>query len=458
MNYSCVTVLVIAWFGLAGAQAEPKAQPLEWKAGAATVDITPTRMIWMAGYASRNKPAEGVMQHLFAKALAIADREGGRMVFVTADLVGIPLELRQSIEKQAGEKYGLPAASLLLNASHTHCGPELRVKRMKQDGRTEEQVRQSEEYFAELEKKITAVIGQAIAAMEPAKLGYSHARCGFAMNRRLPTATGFSNSPNPAGPVDQAVPVLRVEGADGKLRAVLFGYACHNTTLSFFQFCGDYAGFAQQYLQENHPGMTALFMMGCGGDQNPYPRRQVDHASQHGRALANAVEAALEPKSKPLTGPLHSSLEYVTLDFAPIDPAKLAEEAKSRTKAQAEHAARVMEALRTGTQRTTLEYPVQAVQFGKELTMVALAGEVVVDYSLRLKKEIDSPAVWVAGYSNHVFGYVPSLRVLREGGYEGGQAMWHTAFPGPFAESVEERIIATVHRAVKRVKDGAGGG
>src|SRR5439155_3807869 len=109
----------------------------------------------------------------------------------------------------------------------------------------------------------------------------------------------------------------RVEGADGKLRALLFGYACHNTTLSFFQFCGDYAGYAQQYLEEAHPGTVALFMTGCGGDQNPYPRGQLDLAKQHGRTLATAVEAALVPQAKPVRGPLRTELEEVTLDFIP---------------------------------------------------------------------------------------------------------------------------------------------
>ena len=89
----------------------------------------------------------------------------------------------------------------------------------------------------------------------------------------------------------------------------MFGYACHNTTLGFYQFCGDYAGFAQQYLQAAHPDATALFVQGCGGDQNPYPRSKLELAEQHGRCLANAVEAALLTNARPLTGSLQSALE-----------------------------------------------------------------------------------------------------------------------------------------------------
>jgi len=105
-----------------------------------------------------------------------------------------------------------------------------------------------------------------------------------------------------------------------------------------------------------------------------------------------------------------------------------------------------------GKIRTEYPYLVQVIQFGDDLTMVALSGEVVVDYSLRLKAELAGPTVWVAGYSNDVFGYLPSLRVLQEGGYEGGGAMRYTNLPGPFASSVEQRVVDKVHQLVNKVR------
>ena len=76
---------------------------------------------------------------------------------------------------------------------------------------------------------------------------------------------------------------------------------------------------------------------------------------------------------------------------------------------------------------------------------VTLGGEVVVDYSLRLKKEIADPIVWVSGYSNDVMAYIPSLRVWKEGGYEGGDAMKWGSHPTRWSERTEDHIIATVH-------------
>ncbi|MCK4293125.1 MAG: neutral/alkaline non-lysosomal ceramidase N-terminal domain-containing protein [Planctomycetes bacterium] len=434
-------------------------QQAEWKAGIASVAITPEQSMWMAGYAARTKPSEGKIHDLYAKALALEDAQGGRLVIVAVDLIGINREMRDWLEKEVKQRYQLDPARLLINASHTHCGPVLHKSRDSIYGNsfyglTPEQIQQCREYSQHLQKKLVQLIGEALDKPAPGRLAYTHARAGFAMNRRSKTERGYRISPNPDSPVDHDVPVLRVDGADGKLRAVMFGYACHNTTLSFYKFCGDYAGFAQQYLEEAHPGATAFFISGCGGDQNPYPRGTLALAEQHGRALANAVEAALISQARPVRGPVQAVLETVTLEFAePPSREQLEEEAKSDNKYERLHAEILLKELdETGKIRTTYPYLVQVVQFGDDLTLVGLAGEVVVDYSLRLKAELTDRTVWVGAYSNDVFGYVPSLRVLKEGGYEGGGAMRYTELPGPFAPSVETRVIDKVHELVKKVR------
>ncbi len=428
-----------------------------WKAAAGAVVITPDSSMWMAGYAARTKPSEGAAQDLFAKVLVLEDAQKNRLAMVTLDLIGVPGGFREDVVAACREKFGLPPESILLNASHTHCGPELRVFKIRHYGIDASREAQAIEYTRGLQQKVVGLIGRTLAKLEPARLEYSHARAGFAMNRRLPTERGVINSPHPDGPVDQDVPVLKVLGLKGELRAVLFGYACHNTTLSFNQFCGDYAGYAQEYLEQAHPGTTCLFLMGCGGDQNPYPRRTLDLAKQHGRALANAVETALEARQpRPIHGPLKLAVEDVTLEFQTPSAKDIEEQAGSNNQYQRRHGERLLaEQKENGRIQTKFDFPVQAVQFGDDLTLIALPGEAVVDYSLRLKRELagDSP-VWVAGYSNHVFGYLPSLRVLKEGGYEGGGAMIYSAYPGPFTETVEQRMIDKVQKLAGQVSKG----
>jgi hypothetical protein len=393
---------------VAGAAEDPEDQTAQWKAGVASVVITPERPLHMSGYAGRKEPAEGTEQDLFAKALAIEDRDGRRVVIVTMDLIGVRERLRTAVAEKVEAQYDLPQHALVMNASHTHCGPAYDRDDAK-------------EYFDRLAQTLVEVVGRSLDGLEPASLAYSYARCGFAMNRRTPTDAGYKNHPNPDGPVDHTVPVLRVADAEGKLRAVLFGYACHNTTMGFRKWLGDYAGYAQEYFEKDHPGVTSLFMAGCGADQNPYPRSKLDYAQKHGRSLATAVEAALEagqstPRhQRPLGGSLRSALETVDLEFTTPD-------------------------------RPDFPYPVQIVRFGGDLIIIALGNEAVVDYSLRLKRELaqsDGPAVWVAGFSNVYSGYVPSRRVLLEGGYEADSRPWKPA--------LEDRIVGKVHELCDRL-------
>jgi hypothetical protein len=435
----------------------------DWKAGVATTDITPAEPMWMAGYAARTKPSEGTAQNLFAKALALEDAGGSRVVIVTLDLISVPRFLRDRLEAAVGEKYRLPPESLLVNCSHTHCGPELRVAEVPRPGETPERARQATAYARKLESQLIDLIGAALKDLAPAKLVHVRARCGFAMNRRLPVVDGWSNSPNPDGPVDHNVPVLKVEGPSGKPRAVLFGYACHNTTLSFYQWCGDYAGFAQEFVERSNPGAVALFLAGCGGDQNPYPRGTLDQARQHGEALGNAVVAALQTRPRPVRGPLRVALDRVTIDYAtpPSREDLLRRKETAKDPYDRNHAERLLKYLEAnGKLPASYSAPVQVLRFGDDLLLVALPGETVVDYSMRLKKELagTGPAVWVAGYCNDVFAYLPSRRVLKEGGYEGGGAMKYMSYPhpGPFAASVEDRVIGKARELVGRVQPPAG--
>ncbi len=450
-----LVVLVAAAAPTTAAAAAPT-----WKAGAAAVVITPEKPVWMAGYASRDHPAEGKETDLHGKALALEDERGARLVVVTLDLIGIPGWLRDDLARRCGEAYKLPSEGLLVNASHTHSGPEFEGRKGPVYAEGQRRPDDEDSYAKRLGDKLFQLVGDALADLKPASLGYSHARAGFAMNRRLPSPGGYRNSPYPDGPVDQAVPVLRVAGADGKLRAVLFGYACHNTTLALYDWNADYAGYAQTYLEQAHPGATALFLMGCGGDQNPYPRGTVELCRQHGRALANAVETALSVAPRDVRGPLRTALANVDIDYDDVPTrADLEKRAASDDKLTADHAKRFLAKLDAG-EKLPRSYPcpAQVVRFDDDLLLIAIGGETLVDYSLRLKRELadDPAAVWIAGYSNDVMGYLPSSRVLGEGGYEPDQSMLYSPIhPSRWAPSLEDRIVAKVHELNQALKAAA---
>lgn len=428
--------------------------PAPWKAAAVSNKITPGKPMWMAGYAGRNKPSEGAAQDLFAKTLVIEDSGGARIAIVTLDLIGVPRTMRLAIAGKAQTQHGLPPSHLVLNASHTHCGPELRATRIPPSDEMNQHAEAAEAYTKELEDTIVRSIGSCIAKLSPASVAFSRARCGFAMNRRTPDGKGgWNNFPNPEGPVDHDVPVMRVADAEGREIAIMFGYNCHNTTLGFYQFCGDYAGYAQEYLEKDHPGAVAMFVNGASGDQNPYPRGTLDLAQIHGRSLAAAVEAALTTQITPLSGALSASYKEITLNYEKPptrDELEAQKKAAGSDKYALGYANRLLGILaERGSLPTEYPYPVQILRLGPDFTMVTLGGEVVVDYSLRLKREIKDKIVWLAGYSNDVMAYIPSLRIWQEGGYEGGGAMRYGSHPSRWNEKVEEQIVSTVHEMRK---------
>jgi Neutral/alkaline non-lysosomal ceramidase, N-terminal len=424
------------------------AQPA-WKAGVAKVSITPSQPIWMAGYDARTKPSEGVLQDIDAKALALQDDSGATTVLVTIDLVGVAPSITDGIVERA-RKLGIARERLLLNASHTHSAPaagEEWVQRF-EDRVSPAQVAVVRAYTRELVDKVSGVIAESVRNLAPAQLSFGQGLAGVAVNRRR-----VANRSWP-GPVDHDVPVLAVRGANGNLRAVVFGYACHNTTLGDYQISGDWAGFAMGELEKQSPGAIALFVQGAGADANPLPRRTVELAVRHGQTVAAAVSEVLQGKMKQVNGALRAVYEITDVPFQkPPSREELTARLKDTNEARRRNAGWLLAALeRDGHIRSSYPDPIQVWQFGDGPTLIALGGELVVDYALRFKAKYGWSDTWIAGYSNDVFGYVPSRRVLKEGGYEGGDALLYRPFPGPFAPEIEENIASKVDELVRKVR------
>jgi hypothetical protein len=449
-----LSILALLAAGAAAAAADPAA----WKAGVAVQVITPTEPMWMAGYASRTRPSEGKLTDLYVKALALEDPAGGRLVLLTSDLVGIPRGLSGEVAEGVRQRTGLPRERLMLTVSHTHCGPVLRDSLSDMYDMPPGEVKKIDPYTDRLRGWMIDAVVRALDDLKPARLAYGQGIARFAVNRRKPTPAGVINAANPEGPVDHEVPVLRVETPEGKLRAVGFGYACHNTTLQFNQWCGDYAGFAQADLEAKHPGAVALFWMGCGGDANPLPRSKVELCRKYGRELAKAVEGVLGGRMTPVTGPGRARYAEVALPFEAV-PGKdrLAADRASKQFAVRKRAERLSKVLAESGKIDDhyRHYPVQAWRLGDGPTWVALGGEVVVDYALRLKRELGGEGpLWVTAYANDVMAYIPSVRVLREGGYEGDTSMIYYGMPSKWAPAVEGRIVGKARELVKEVRAG----
>jgi neutral ceramidase len=428
-----------------------------WRAGVASVEITPRDPIWMAGYAVRDRPAEGALQPLSAKALALEDGLGGRLVLVTADLIGFPEGFADKVATRLEASHGLLRRELFFNASHTHAGPALAANLDVAHAMPSEQTRKVEAYTRVLEDRLVEVASLALERLVPARLSFGETEAFFAVNRRVPTPDGFRIAANRLGPVDHRVPFLVVDSLDGRLTAIVMGYSCHATTLvgDNLHYHGDYPGVAQELLESRFDGATVLFLAGTGGDANPYPRGTPALAEEHGRELANAVSGGLTGPLAPVAGPLRVAFDRVDLPFARVPtPEELEERLGSDNLYRRRHAELLLSRWRSGSPPGDLPYPIQVVRFGNDLTLVGLAGEVVVDYGLRLRRELGSGNSWIAGYTNEVPCYIPSKRVLGEGGYEADESMIYYGQPSAFDRSVEERIVAKVLDLAKTLSIG----
>jgi hypothetical protein len=443
--------------------ADAAAAPTPVAVGVAAVDITPEYPIRLVGYGSRQTESKGTASRLKAKALAIGDDNdaaGGPAVLVAVDNCAVGSNVTETVAKRLENKVGLKRERFVVCSTHTHCGPALNSELDFIFGTPipPDQKARINRYTGELEQAIEKVALAALAARAPASLAWGQGRLGFAANRRVLKKGRWVNfGVNPNGPVDSAMPVLRATDAAGKVRAVLFGFACHCTTLGgeFNKICGDWAGFACEEVERQSEGAIALAIIGCGGDANPEPRRGLEDAKKHGAAAAEEVERLIKAPLSPLPGAISAHLRRLELPLEPLPSRATLAERSKRSGSEGFLARTLLARLDRGESLpTNVPYSVQTWCFGDDMAMVFLAGEVVVDYALRLKWEIDKNRLWVAAYSNDVPCYIASRRVLSEGGYEADLSMIFYGHPSRLAPATEDVIIQAVHELLPAPFDG----
>jgi neutral ceramidase len=428
----------------------------DWKAGVGKAAITPKESMWMAGYGARDHPSEGAVHDLWAKALGLEDPTGKKVLIISLDVCGIDGALSNRIRDALKAAHGLDRDRIVLACSHTHCGPVVGTNLLTMYTLDDVQKQRVVDYTKAFEQNILKAAAAALAQLEPAEIAWESGRADFAVNRRAnkePEVPELREKNALLGPVDQNVPVLRVR-SQGKVKAILCGYACHCTVLGFYKFCGDYAGFAQIELESRYPGAQAMFFAGCGADQNPLPRKTIELAEKYGWMLADAVRRVVDSPMRVVETGLSTAYEEIPLRLGTLPTREQVEnDLKSTNGYIVRRAQKLLRAIeRDGKLAETYPYPVEVWRLG-ELTWVILGGEVVVDYSLRLKRNLGSSDTWIAGYCNDVMAYIPSLRVLKEGGYEGETAMIYYGLPTKWSEQVEDQIIEAVTRLEKKTRN-----
>ena len=455
--------------------------PLNYQAGAASVNITPDEPLWLAGYAVRTTPALGKISDLFASALALRDDTGQQFVIASVDMIAVNAELSKRVADAMRAKHGLTRRQLLFTATHTHYAPEFRPDKALFFHVPADYAAKIPGVAERLADAVTQAIDQALSRLEPVRLFVRETSAGFAHNRRRRGVK--AGNPSTDDTFDHSVPVLDCVDASGQRKAIVFGYACHCTTIppEDSRYCGDWVGFAKDQLQQGNSEATALFIPGPGADQDPEPRGTLDLSRRYGTEIAASVQKTLDGPGIEIAGPMQIGWRDVSLSLRSVTRDQIQQMLEADDPPQHVKARFLLDKLASGEKLiTSYSAPIQVVRFGSELLLVALSGEPVVDWALHFKNEYEQHAarpshvarpptspspsplptsrfahVWVAGYCNDVFDYVPTRRIQTEGGYEGGRANLWNWIPAPFTDDLEDRIADAVRQLVAKL--GAGG-
>ena len=367
---------------------------------------------------------------------------------------GVPRAVTEEVARRLAN--AVRREQVVICATHTHTGPSLAgvLPYIFNVPASTAQQRVVDSYTSTLVNQLERVARAALADRKPSRVSWSQGRAGFAANRRVLKDgkwTGFGVSP---GAVDHDVPMLAVHTTDGSLRAVFVSYACHATTLeardNFVH--GDWPGVAKELIEQRHPGAVALVAVGTGADANPNPRGGgLPDVQRNAAAIADEVDRLLAAPMRPLTSFPKGRLETIDLRFAPLPTRQQWEELAQKKTPEGFQAQAIVARLDRGERvAVTTPYPIQTWSFGDRLGMVFLAGEVVADYGLRLKRELDPSRLWVNAYSNDVAFYVASKRLIPEGGYEVDRSMVFYGQPARLADDTEDRIVSTVRKLLPR--------
>ncbi|MFD2077446.1 hypothetical protein SAMN05421678_108280 [Actinopolymorpha cephalotaxi] len=426
--------------------------------GTATADITPAEPVPLAGFAVRLEPWEKVRAPLSAQVFAFGDAAGAcTALLVCADLLWWGPDTVADLTRRIDADHGVPEGSVVLHASHTHCAPQPGLTFSPLLGRGDPA------YVAHLTDVVLAAIGEALAGMEPVYAERGTGTCGFGVNRRRANPDGTYGGPDPDGPNDPEVGVLRLARPDGSTRALLVHYTCHPVVSADPQVSPDYPGAMRSALEHTvGAGVPIGFLQGCCGDINPnvvrdgeFHRGGDEEIESIGQQLAVSVGAVLDRPLRRLPplppGGVAVRTHSVNLPLQPPSRDELARR-RETPGIDGDWARRLL--AEPGRLVDQVPLRLTRVDLADGLTLVGLDAEVSVAYGQHVKRRTSGAALPIP-YTNGMIGYVVTAAQLREGGYEPDQSYPYVYRAGRFAPAVEEHVLTALDEVLGDLPEAA---
>ena len=409
----------------------------ELKGGTSKVDITPPIGAWLSGYGSRNKPSEGILDPLYAKALVLDDGQE-KIAIVSADLLWVPLEMTNEIRRQVQEKIGIPQENIMICGTHTHFAPK--IDRIAKDWPDAAVAEIDESYVEVLKKKIFDSIMLADKDTKDVNLGVGKGEMTeIVYNRRTKKPDGtvamtFNLPPASPdltfGPIDPELCVLRVEDAEGSLVAAVVNYACHPVSgdpnrEKFYYISADYPGYTAGVIEQAQGG-NCIFLLGTAGNMNPVRLNRKHPRMQIGKALGGAALRHIQFTQPSGDVKISSLKRTVALPIKKdLPPDRL---------------------LSVDKDKETQNTEIQVLRIG-DVYIVGLPGEVLVEIGLEIKAKAGIENLFVVSLANDAVGYVCPRAAYKEGGYEPGSGT--NLAPGA-GEIITEQAL----KLIEQIKQG----
>ena len=450
------------------------------RAGVARIDITPPVGISMVGYYIREGVSTGVERPLTATALVL-ESEGMRVALLSCDVAFIQDPAATAIRMSIATAIGTTPERVLLNYSHTHCGPTLPGFVWQDE--YQQQIQRT--YLLRLSEMLTGAAAAAAAAMRPARVGCGSGTAPIGINRRELADDGkIFLGENPEGPIDHEVIVVRVDEPDGRPIATLFNHACHTVTIGpkCLKLSPDYVGPARDLI-EKATGTVSLFLQGAAGNINPMTgigsqEDDSENMTRLGLILGGAVVQAMAGvRTHQYRGPRTylSSLARVSLyPYLPVEeralplrvrtdrlllpmlPLPSPEEARRIRQARlntyeqakrdgrsegvltvlrhfANWAEKLERAVAEGGDAPRIPFEITSIRIG-DIALLATPCEPLAELGLAVKQASPFRATLFLGYTNGCIGYLPPADAYPKDGW----SPWETyAIPDMLFQSYQ---------------------
>lgn len=416
--------------------------------GTCKIDITPKKPIPLAGFSFREGTFLGIKQKIYTRIFYFSQSDGRVFVLIVSDLIWWEFCTIELIRRRLLEKVGLMAGEIMLHCTHNHSGPQTGNEFTPSLGVADS------EYIDWLIDKVVCGVQAAKKEMFSVRTEIIRSKCGIGINRRKKVNGEILMEPNPVGPVDNEVIVIKFTDENELLRSVLVHYSCHATTTAENMVSSEFPGAAAEQLEKNHFNLVAAYLQGCCADVRPalikedkFYRGSAEDVKRLGIQLSDIVEGALSSQAKLIQNPkLCAHVEHILLPLNKVPTFEEIKKASLKTGITGEWGRILCSKLSSITAEVPFE--VMMVKFADDLILMGFSGEIAVEYGLKIKQMNDK--VIPLGYTNGMTGYIPTAQQINEGGYEAKDAALYFARPAPFHSDVEKIIFNAVNNLLER--------